>query len=180
MTAEKPHFLRIQYPLRANERHLRANLLRKWGFFSSHIIAILAAILFPVFAKAREKARQSSCLSNVKQIMLGVLQYSQDYDECLPFAQMEYPAPIGNVYILANILNATNPSHLMPYLKNSQIAICPSLRGVVGYGWGHSHQPYRSGTAPTAYSPVALAAYNYPAEQLLFICLLYTSPSPRD
>src|SRR5664279_3561453 len=45
------------------------------------IIAILAAILFPVFAKAREKARQSSCSSNVKQIMLGVLQYAQDFDE---------------------------------------------------------------------------------------------------
>ncbi|MGE5531060.1 MAG: prepilin-type N-terminal cleavage/methylation domain-containing protein, partial [Bacteroidota bacterium] len=45
------------------------------------IIAILAAILFPVFAKAREKARQSSCLSNIKQISLGILGYAQDYDE---------------------------------------------------------------------------------------------------
>ncbi len=49
------------------------------------IIAILAAILFPVFAKAREKARQSSCLSNLKQIGLATLQYVQDYDETLPF-----------------------------------------------------------------------------------------------
>ncbi len=48
------------------------------------IIAILAAILFPVFAKAREKARQSSCLSNMKQIVLGTMQYAQDYDERLP------------------------------------------------------------------------------------------------
>jgi prepilin-type N-terminal cleavage/methylation domain-containing protein len=48
------------------------------------IIAILAAILFPVFAKAREKARQSSCLSNVKQLALGTLQYVQDYDGCFP------------------------------------------------------------------------------------------------
>ena len=47
------------------------------------IIAILAAILFPVFAKAREKARQTSCLSNVKQIALGMLMYAQDYDERL-------------------------------------------------------------------------------------------------
>jgi len=45
------------------------------------IIAILAAILFPVFAKAREKARQASCLSNVKQIGLAIMQYAQDYDE---------------------------------------------------------------------------------------------------
>ena len=47
------------------------------------IIAILAAILFPVFAKAREAARKTSCLSNVKQILLGAAQYSQDYDEKL-------------------------------------------------------------------------------------------------
>ena len=48
------------------------------------IIAILAAILFPVFAKAREKARQTSCLSNVKQLGLGLMMYAQDYDEKLP------------------------------------------------------------------------------------------------
>jgi prepilin-type N-terminal cleavage/methylation domain-containing protein/prepilin-type processing-associated H-X9-DG protein len=50
------------------------------------IIAILAAILFPVFAQAREKARQISCLNNQKQISLGFMQYSQDYDETLPIA----------------------------------------------------------------------------------------------
>ncbi|WP_395145752.1 prepilin-type N-terminal cleavage/methylation domain-containing protein, partial [Armatimonas sp.] len=50
------------------------------------IIAILAAILFPVFAQAREKARQTSCLSNQKQIGLGVMQYVQDYDETYPTA----------------------------------------------------------------------------------------------
>ncbi len=49
------------------------------------IIAILAAILFPVFARAREKARQSSCLSNVKQITLAGLMYIQDYDERFPY-----------------------------------------------------------------------------------------------
>ena len=49
------------------------------------IIAILAAILFPVFARAREKARQTTCLSNHKQIALGILMYTQDYDEHLPF-----------------------------------------------------------------------------------------------
>ena len=48
------------------------------------IVAILAAILFPVFARAREKARQASCSSNMKQIALGIMQYSQDYDEMLP------------------------------------------------------------------------------------------------
>src|SRR5258707_10293439 len=48
------------------------------------IIAILAAILFPVFAQARDKARQASCLSNMKQIGMGAMMYSQDYDEIMP------------------------------------------------------------------------------------------------
>jgi len=51
------------------------------------IIAILAAILFPVFAQAREKARQTTCASNLKQLALGVIQYTQDYDECPPCGQ---------------------------------------------------------------------------------------------
>src|SRR5512135_2806692 len=53
------------------------------------IIAILAAILFPVFAQAREKARQTSCLSNTKQIALAMLMYSQDYDELLPLGSTQ-------------------------------------------------------------------------------------------
>ena len=53
------------------------------------IIAILAAILFPVFAKAREKARQTTCLSNIKQLGLAVIAYSVDYDDTLPFAHRE-------------------------------------------------------------------------------------------
>ncbi|HOS93212.1 MAG TPA: prepilin-type N-terminal cleavage/methylation domain-containing protein, partial [Armatimonadota bacterium] len=57
------------------------------------IIAILAAILFPVFAKAREKARQASCLSNVKQMSLSLDRYTHDADECLP------PMPCGCNYV---------------------------------------------------------------------------------
>ncbi len=60
------------------------------------IIALLAAILFPVFAKAREKARQTTCLSNEKQIGLGFFQYSQDYDEfwlATPTSFVSYPSP---------------------------------------------------------------------------------------
>src|SRR5687767_10691477 len=48
------------------------------------IIALLAAILFPVFARARENARRAGCQSNLKQIGLGIMQYSQDYDELMP------------------------------------------------------------------------------------------------
>ena len=79
------------------------------------IIAILAAILFPVFAKAREKARQSSCLSNVKQIMLGMLSYTQDYDEILP----------TNARGSAGAWVPWN-AQLAPYIKNAQIFVCPS------------------------------------------------------
>ena len=55
------------------------------------IIAILAAILFPVFARAREKARQTSCLSNMKQISLSVLMYAQDYDDIYAPTSLIYP-----------------------------------------------------------------------------------------
>ena len=79
------------------------------------IIAILAAILFPVFAKAREKARQSSCSSNLKQLSLAVLQYVQDYDEMLPDAECNGYYD-GRVWIISNI----------PYIKNQQIFRCPS------------------------------------------------------
>ena len=81
------------------------------------IIAILAAILFPVFAKAREKARQTSCLSNVKQIGLGVLQYSQDYDERLPYYYIYNPWPT-NLRWWADVIQ--------PYVKNYQVVQCPS------------------------------------------------------
>ena len=57
------------------------------------IIAILAAILFPVFARARENARRSSCQSNLKQIGLGIAQYTQDYDEIMPRADYGASSP---------------------------------------------------------------------------------------
>src|SRR6056297_2550811 len=63
------------------------------------IIAILAAILFPVFARAREKARQTSCLSNLKQIGLAVHMYAQDYDEKLDFCEMITSTPMRNRYV---------------------------------------------------------------------------------
>src|SRR5436309_1554118 len=55
------------------------------------IIAILAAILFPVFAQAREKARQTTCLSNMKELGLGIMMYAQDYDENYPLNNRSYP-----------------------------------------------------------------------------------------
>ena len=80
------------------------------------IIAILAAILFPVFAKAREKARQTSCLSNLKQIALGTLMYAQDYDERLPHHWVDIPGD-RQLYWWERI---------QPYIKNYQLYACPS------------------------------------------------------
>src|SRR5687768_17278661 len=74
------------------------------------IIALLAAILFPVFARARENARRTSCLSNMKQIGLGVMQYTQDYDEELP--------PSRNT-----VSGKVRPWHFLvqPYVKSTQL-----------------------------------------------------------
>ncbi|NLO04451.1 MAG: DUF1559 domain-containing protein [candidate division WS1 bacterium] len=78
------------------------------------IIAILAAILFPVFARAREKARQTSCLANVKQLMLALHMYAQDYDGVMcPFTT----TGTGGMRW---------PQLLQPYVKNAQIFWCPS------------------------------------------------------
>jgi prepilin-type N-terminal cleavage/methylation domain-containing protein/prepilin-type processing-associated H-X9-DG protein len=85
------------------------------------IIAILAAILFPVFAKAREKARQSSCLSNIKQLSLGMLQYAQDYDEMFPMVAMTQAAPIYWCPIPGQ-----TTCLIEPYIKNTQVFKCPS------------------------------------------------------
>ncbi len=87
------------------------------------IIAILAAILFPVFARARENARRSSCQSNLKQIALGIKQYTQDYDEKFPYAANvdstsstapAGPGPIGWA------------DGIQPYVKSIQLFQCPS------------------------------------------------------
>src|SRR5881409_2419179 len=89
---------------------------RVWGFTLIEllvviaVVAILAAILFPVFAQAREKARQVSCLSNLKRIGSAMTMYTQDYDEVLPPLQSDWSTSI-----------------LQPYIKNQPIVTrCPS------------------------------------------------------
>jgi prepilin-type N-terminal cleavage/methylation domain-containing protein/prepilin-type processing-associated H-X9-DG protein len=87
------------------------------------IIAILAAILFPVFARARENARRASCQSNLKQIGLGMLQYAQDYDErVVPWDQI-IPGFSFNGYNG----EARWPDLLQPYIKSTQVFNCPSV-----------------------------------------------------
>src|SRR3569833_1496298 len=89
------------------------------------IIAILAAILFPVFAKARENARRASCASNLKQIALGLMQYGQDNDEMLPFF---FYGPVGGAS------QPTGPRYkwmdaAFPYIKSEAVFSCPSDSG---------------------------------------------------
>ena len=115
------------------------------------IIAILAAILFPVFARAREKARQTSCMSNLKQMGLAFFMYSSDYDE----------------------LYVTNPywkSKLQPYIKNKQINVCPSRRELPWY-FGHGYNcgvPAGRGSAVVAgFVGKSEAAIQSPSSKIL-------------
>jgi prepilin-type N-terminal cleavage/methylation domain-containing protein/prepilin-type processing-associated H-X9-DG protein len=134
------------------------------------IIAILAAILFPVFARAREKARQTSCLSNIKQIGLGSLMYCQDYDEMF-FGHIQ--GTRNTFYPPAGIfLNWAQ--QVYPYVKNEGLFVCPSnpASGFVynpqvrdsyfGYGMNYWMTYYYY------YSTGALAYITTPAETIWY------------
>jgi prepilin-type N-terminal cleavage/methylation domain-containing protein/prepilin-type processing-associated H-X9-DG protein len=146
------------------------------------IIAILAAILFPVFAQARDKARQAMCLSNMKQLGLGYVMYVQDYDETMAASQYWDPS-----------FPASRPTFrwyhvIQPYLKNTTVMQCPSdpdltakplqsgpgnLNERCSYGWNYPHMPYRypgpgETWAPTQWS-FSYSAYNHPASQMMFM-----------
>jgi prepilin-type N-terminal cleavage/methylation domain-containing protein/prepilin-type processing-associated H-X9-DG protein len=114
------------------------------------IIAILAAILFPVFAKAREKARQSSCLSNFKQVSLACLQYAQDYDERM--------SALGD--LRGGAVAYWWHDHVTPYMKNTQCLYCPSLKDDYGVGYNAQISSYWS----TAKS---LGEFVRPAEDIM-------------
>ena len=130
------------------------------------IIAILAAILFPVFARAREKARQTGCLNNVKQLQLGILMYIQDYDETFPLALNSEST--GTAYRWYNLID--------PYIKNKQIWVCPSWRShrtydtlLQTYGWNvyaNGMGYYDLGPRTYTGTRLALAAIPKPAETI--------------
>ncbi len=114
------------------------------------IIAILAAILFPVFARARENARRSSCSSNLKQIGLGLIQYTQDYDEKL----------VRSYYGTSD--NGSDPATnsykwmdaIQPYMKSTQIFTCPS-----DSGQGTTTATYIPYTQPNGASQLNFGSY---------------------
>lgn len=115
------------------------------------IIAILAAILFPVFARARENARRSSCQSNLKQIGLGWLQYAQDYDErALPARTGGNPSP----YFLWHEV-------MQPYIKSKQLMVCPS--NTAGTSLSYTYN-----LASGINGGVALAGFLLPAQMPIF------------
>jgi len=127
------------------------------------IIAILAAILFPVFAQAREKARSASCISNTKQSTLGVMQYVQDYDETFPLSNFSVNGTTwagASVTTPADVFGHTPQrdcfwsNSINPYVKNFQIYRCPSaakersdvfgvsLSAAQGYGYSLTYNGY--------------------------------------
>ena len=138
------------------------------------IIAILAAILFPVFARARENARRASCQSNLKQIGLAYAQYTQDYDEKYTISQQG-----GSTYTLyTNGPRMTWDLTLQPYLKSYQIMTCPSdsqsppvdLGGGVG-------RVTRSYSQALYVNGVALSQLNYPSVTVNLIDRINKGPS---
>jgi prepilin-type N-terminal cleavage/methylation domain-containing protein/prepilin-type processing-associated H-X9-DG protein len=158
------------------------------------IIAILAAILFPVFASAREKARQASCGSNVRQLGLAALMYAQDYDETFPLYASECSGYNCTQYWFARCTANCTASVktwdkslglLFPYMKNHQIQRCPSFTARprfgdgngYGYNWGYIGSDcgfrncYGPGYVWASGSPgnaASLASLSAPAGKIIF------------
>ena len=143
------------------------------------IIAILASILFPVFARARENARRTSCLNNMKQMGLGAMMYSQDYDEMLPRLTTCGPQVLETGVTTATVGGCPNGQYLRmwmhsihPYVKSVQLFNCPSANytyrgGYDAYlAYGYSRIPFdQSGGSSVS---IPLAAIQRPAEALMF------------
>jgi len=99
------------------------------------IIAILAAILFPVFARAREKARQASCTSNLNQLGKANLMYANDYDSFFPLNYTGTIIPMPGYDDGVSVDGITAYSRILPYVKNVQVFTCPSDKNPGTYTW---------------------------------------------
>lgn len=117
------------------------------------IIALLAAILFPVFGRARESAKRASCLSNQKQLGLATMQYTQDYDETYP--SVYWNSSTGAWVPTTNYFYAA----IYPYVKSTQVYICPSRDNTTGATFVMNSTPYRT-TYVTNYFMVNADGFN--------------------
>lgn len=139
------------------------------------IIAILAAILFPVFAKVREKARQISCLSNEKQIGLGILQYVQDNDETFPLVQRN--SDDGDVALFLS----ANPGTVPP--KDAAGNPIPADSAGTIYGvvpWHYVVNPYIRGGSGSTGAAAGLAGTIFALQGGVFSCPSFPSQKPDN
>ena len=119
------------------------------------IIAILAAILFPVFAQAREKARMTACLNNMRQLSNGVMMYTQDHDETFLYA--------ANYAVTPSSARPIWPALVQPYIKNEGIFRCPSASNdAYSPDWNRRGYPSIGFTAQMAFDPAVAAAEGFP------------------
>jgi prepilin-type N-terminal cleavage/methylation domain-containing protein/prepilin-type processing-associated H-X9-DG protein len=134
------------------------------------IIAILASVLYPVFAQAREKARLSACISNSKQLGLALSQYSTDYDETLPYGNNFGSGWTANIY---------------PYVKSTQVYACPSdsTYGLAPSGYYTISYAFNEGifiiNTPTVIPPV-ITNMNAPAKTVLLYEVVNSVANPTN
>ncbi len=132
------------------------------------IISILAAILFPVFARARENARRTSCMSNLKQMGLAVMQYVQDNDEYYPYSyqtRASLGSPWASISSTADFTSSSTiywPHFVFPYTKSMQIFYCPSGRSKGDGNYGH-YGVNRLALTDTSSAAISMAALPTPA-----------------
>lgn len=121
------------------------------------IIAIIAAILFPVFGRARENARRSSCQSNLKQIGLGLMQYTQDYDERLPYGT--FPSAVSSQRDLTPTGYYLWIDAIFPYVKSEQLFVCPSTSATAANNINSYKYAGGAGYNPSSNDQFALGSY---------------------
>jgi prepilin-type N-terminal cleavage/methylation domain-containing protein len=144
------------------------------------IIAILAAILFPVFAQAREKARQTTCLSNCKQIALAFQMYQQDNDGT--FTWQGPHLGDDNADFMAPGAKPTWGAELMPYIKSPKIYICPSARPSPfpkSAPWGPATDVSASSYFMNGcFNGISESVVDQPADKILGSCWAYITKTP--
>lgn len=198
----------MQQKFRSPVAHSRKNLETKSNFQGFTliellvviaIIAILAAILFPVFARARENARRSSCQSNLKQIGLGFAQYTQDYDEKFPLPMLNFrgttgtpvpqttPGMPGAVFATGD---GASPSGnyfswmdaTYPYVKSTQLYVCPSGNPVAPDGASYGYNSmignmvgsvFGTGTGPISLAKIDRASEIFLSSDMNFLTNVY-------